>query len=156
MTEANVALIGVIILAVLGIIAKALDYVNKSIFPELKTLFGNVSDLKTANAVTQQQNDQNTARLNGISARTETLMMASPGLSSASVNAGTPGNVTAEAAPAIADAPAPEALAPIEAPRPIHVTISADTPFSASDLAAAHVALDAHVLSTETTGGLPQ
>lgn len=168
MTEATIALDGVIILAALGVVAKTLDYVNKSVFPQIKTLFDNVTALEKSHALNQQQTDQNTARLNGLSARTETLMMASPGTNSASVNvnAGAPGNVIVETAPAPADAPAEapaeapgpaaEVPVPVEAPRPIHVTISADAPFSASDLAAAHVALDAQVLGAQPAGGLSQ
>ena len=78
MTETTVALSGVLILAVLGVIVKVLDYTNKQIMPQITILIENVNALKTAHALNQQEIQQNTARLNGQSSKIDNLMLAAP------------------------------------------------------------------------------
>lgn len=157
MTEATVALSGVIILAVLGVIVKTLDYVNKSVFPQIKTLAENVADMKTAHALTAQQSDQNTARLNGQSAKIDTLLRTSPVPETGAIT-----TVNAPAADVVNIAPAPEAApapAPVASPRV--VTIRADSPLSAEEIALGHAALDAAgatpvALPVPATGTAPE
>jgi len=112
MTEASIALTGVLILAVLGVAKTALDYFNRELFPQLKTLADNINDLKTGHALSQQQIEQNTARLNGQSTKIDTLLLTATAPSAPAASpVFTPPVIVAIPATAVPEAAAPPAVA---------------------------------------------
>lgn len=164
MTEASIALTGVLILAVLGVAKMTLDYFNRELFPQLKTLTENISSLRADHAqsqrdiaLAQQQTNQNTARLNGQSAKIDTILLAAPSVPSAPIIIAPPTNAYF-APPADlpasmpAGVPASTEAATTPAPRPVNVTINADAPLSAGELLNAHAQLDAQAIAGASTG----
>lgn len=122
-----------------------------------------IADLKTAHAennkaiaLTAQQSDQNTARLNGQSAKIDALLRTSPGSEAGAITtANAPAADVVNIAPAADAAPKPTlpatpitgfaGIAPTPAPVTVNVTIQPGAALDAVTTAAAHAAIDAAV-----------
>lgn len=149
MTETSIALCGLLAIAVLGTFVKVVDYINKNVFPSIRTLAENISELKTGHALSQQQIVQNTARLNGQSAKIDTIMLGSPAEA-------LPVTIAPRSESSLANLTSATNGFVIPSPRPINVTINADAPMSADELKTAHDKLDAQATGqVQVPGGSP-
>ena len=135
MTPASVTTFGLLIIAVLTALVGVMAFIHTQVMPPLSQLCKDFYELRQSNALSAQVNQQNTLRLNGQSAKIDTLLLATPPPLML---------VTPPAPPMLVDAPAlvDAPVLPADPPARVNVTVSADRPLSAAELAAAHAQLD--------------
>lgn len=143
----------------------ALVVVVMALLAAYTKIFPLIAELKTAHAendkaiaLTAQQSDQNTARLNGQSAKIDALQLAAPGPEAAeSTTVNAPAADVVNIAPA-ADTPTPALpttapTPPTPAPATVNVTILPGASLDAATTAAAHAAIDAAAANTAVGNG---
>ena len=80
MTPASVSTFGVLIIAVLTALVGVMAFIHTQVMPQLIELSKDFYELRQSNALSAQVNQQNTVRLNGQSAKIDTLMLATPSI----------------------------------------------------------------------------
>jgi hypothetical protein len=78
MTEASITAFGAIALALIGAVGLALNKIHTDVLPRIAELVADFRSLHEITALTRQQTEQNTARLNGQSAKIDKILLAAP------------------------------------------------------------------------------